>query len=128
MAGKRGALVALLAAALTGCTKHAPTHAGGKPVAYWVQALDSPDAHLRREAVEKLGNVGPADPAARPAVLRALRDKDANVRKAAVVALRKFGPPDPEASGLLTDLKAHDPDPQVRSYAARALEAPGNKY
>jgi len=115
-------LAAALVAGLAGCTKNPPTSAGGKPVAHWVKSLDSPDPHRRREAVEKLGNVGPADPVARPAVLRALRDKDPRVRKEAVVALHKFGPPDPDLVRLLTDLKVHDPDPHVREYAARALE------
>lgn len=119
------ALAAALVAGLAGCTKKPPTSAGGKPVAHWVEALDSSDPHQRREAVEKLGNVGPADPAARPAVLRALRDKDARVRKEAVAAVHKFGPPDAEATAALTELKDHDADPQVRSYAARALAGPG---
>lgn len=120
------ALVALLMVALAGCTGRPPTQAGGKPVRYWVQELDSSDPHRRRAAVEKLGNVGPADSAARPGVLRALRDTDARVRKEAVVALAKFGPPDPEAVTVLTELKANDPDAQVRNYAGRALHAPAN--
>ena len=122
MTVKRFAVAALLMAAIGGCHKTPPTQSGGKSVSYWLEAVTGPDAKLRKEAVEKLGNVGPTDPAALPAVIRALRDQDAKVRRAAIVALMKFGPLREETKPILTDLKARDPDVQVRSFAARALD------
>jgi vesicle coat complex subunit len=116
---KRLALTVVLAVLAGGCG-HAPTLAGGKPVSYWVEALQGPDPKLRQTAVFKLGNVGPADPAALPAVQGALKDRDARVRCAAVVALMKFGPVSREAVPALNELR-HDRDAQVRAYAAAAL-------
>jgi HEAT repeat protein len=107
--------------ALSGCGGAAPTMAGGKPVAHWVEQLRSPDARARKHAVEKLGNVGPSDPAAWPAVLAALKDADAAVRREAVLALMKFGQEGREAVATLADLSRRDPSPRVRDYAARAL-------
>ncbi len=59
------------------------------PASRWLQALHAADPNERREAADKLGNVGPAAKTAVPA---------------------------------LQDLREHDPDPGVRSYAGRALE------
>jgi HEAT repeat protein len=114
-------LVGMLTA-LAGCGGATPTMAGGKPVAHWVEQMRSPDARARKRAVEKLGNVGPADPAALPAVLAALKDVDAAVRGAAVLALMKFGPEARQAADTLAELRQRDRSPQVRDYAARALK------
>ncbi|HEV3256000.1 MAG TPA: HEAT repeat domain-containing protein, partial [Gemmataceae bacterium] len=89
--------VAVLAALLSGCGKPQPTTAGGKPVSYWVEALHDRDARLRKQAAFKLGNVGPADAAALPALIGALKDRDARVRCEAILALVKFGPDAKEA-------------------------------
>jgi HEAT repeat protein len=108
---------------LSGCSKAEPTLSGGKPVSHWVEALrTSTDAKVRKEAAFKLGNVGPADPTACPALVGALKDRDAAVRSEVVLALVKFGSAAHEAVPVLTNLRDHDPDPKVRSYAARALE------
>lgn len=115
-------LVFSLAALLSGCGRSAPTQAGGKSVRHWVEALQSPDARLRKEAAFKLGNVGAADPAALPALVGALKDRDAAVRREAVLALLKFGPAAREAVPPLTELRERDRDPKVRSCAAKALE------
>jgi HEAT repeat protein len=113
----------LFAVAVTacGCGRAAPTLAGGKPVHFWVEALQSPDAATRKHAVTKLGNVGSADPEAFPALLGALKDRDAGVRREAILAVMKCGPDAKEAEPVLTELQQKDRDSQVRTYAGRAL-------
>ena len=106
---------------LGGCSKAQPPLAGGKPVAHWVEALQSPDAKARKRAAFKLGNVGPADPAALPALIGALKDRDAGVRQEAILALLKCGPAAREAIPALSDLQKSAPDAQTRTYAAKAL-------
>src|SRR5439155_16911918 len=85
-------LVVSSAALLGGCGKEQPMLAGGKPVSHWVQALQNPDPKVRKQAAFKLGNVGPADPTALPALIEALKDRDAGVRREAILALLKCGP------------------------------------
>jgi HEAT repeat protein len=120
---KRQIIAPLLFAVVVagGCGRATPTLAGGKPVGYWVEALQSPDAATRKQAVSKLGNVGRAAPEAFPAVLGALKDRDAGVRREAILAVMKNGPDAQEAVPLLTEMQTHDRDTQVRAYAARAL-------
>jgi HEAT repeat protein len=110
--------LALLAA---GCGEPAAMTAGGKPVSHWLQALQDPDARVRKKAVTKLGNVGTADPAAIPAVAAALKDRDARVRVEAALALLKLGPAAKEAEAALAEAARTDPDGRVRDCAARAL-------
>jgi HEAT repeat protein len=115
--------VALVAVWTCGCGGSSPpTLAGGKPVSHWVGELKNPDPKHRREAVEKLGNVGLADPEAFPAVCAAFQDADPRVRCAAVLAVLKFGETAREAVPLLEDLRKRDRDPRVREFANRALE------
>jgi HEAT repeat protein len=111
----------VLAALVSGCGQPLPTQAGGKPVSYWVQALQNPDPKVRRTAVFKLGNVGPADGAALPAVQGALRDRDPRVRREAILALVKFGADARQALPLLNELR-HDCEGKVRADAVRAME------
>ena len=113
----------LLAVLAGGCGKDRPLLAGGKPVRYWVEALRNSDAKLRKQAAFKLGNVGPSDPSALPALVGALKDGDAGVRREAILALLKCGPEAREAVPQLTELKQHDADGRVRTCAARALKA-----
>lgn len=115
-------LVLLLALLAGGCGKERPMLAGGKPVRYWVEALRGSDAKLRKQAAFKLGNVGPADPSALPALLGALKDRDAAVRREAILALLKCGPEAQEAVPELRRLQRQDADIRVRICAARALE------
>ena len=116
--------VALGAVWVGGCGGPAPpTLAGGKPVGHWVEELTSPDPQHRRVAVEKLGNVGLADPAAFPAVCGALADADPKVRREAVLAVLKFGEVAREAAPRLDELRKNDRDFRVRESAGRALEA-----
>lgn len=119
----RFAITALLARSLGGCRQASPTMAGGKPAGYWIQALHDPDARTRQRAASKLGNVGPADAGALPALLEALRDSDPGVRQEVILALVKFGPPAEKAAPILADLQERDPNERVRSYAGRALKA-----
>ena len=104
-----------------GCAKAPTTMAHGQPVAHWVQALQGRDAQARRKAVRVLGNVGPSDPAAVPALGRAAADPAAAVRREAVRALLKLGPVAREALPALERCR-RDPDEQVRRDAALALE------
>ena len=118
----RYVFVGILTILLVGCGKEQPMLAGSKPVSHWVQALHSPDAKLRKQAAFKLGNVGPADPTALPALIGALKDKDANVCREAILAVLKCGPGARDAIPALTDLEKHSRDAQTRDYAAKALK------
>jgi HEAT repeat protein len=115
-------LAGLTPTALIGCGKTEPTLAGGKPVAYWVDALKAPDPRARKEAAFKLGNAGPVEPTVFPAVLAALKDADPQVRAEAVKALVKFGPAARDALPALEEMQQRDKDARVRQHAARALE------
>ena len=113
---------AMLLALLSGCSKPQPTLTGGKPLSHWVEALrSSPDAHMRKEAAFKKGNAGPADPTILPALVGALKDRDSAVRCETILALVKFGSAAREAAPALGDLRDHDRDPKVRSFAAKAF-------
>jgi HEAT repeat protein len=112
----------LLLALLSGCGRSEPPLSGGKPVTYWVSALQDPDAKLRQKAVVKLGNVGPKDAAVLPALIDALKDADAAVRREAVLSLMKYGPDAKEAVPVLADMKLRDRDEEVRVFAGKALE------
>jgi hypothetical protein len=114
----RGILLVLLLLPLVGCGRAHPTMAGGK----WAAALRDPDARLRKKAVFTLGNIGPSDPAALPALIGALRDADAGVRCEAILALLKCGPHAKEAIPALTEVQDRDRDARARAYAARALQ------
>lgn len=114
-------LAALPAVFLLGCGTSQPPELG-KHVERWVQALNDPDPKVRKNALLKLGNIGPADEAVLPALLGALADVDATVRREAILALVKYGPGAREAIPQLTDLRQHDRDARVRNYAAKALE------
>jgi len=115
-------LVVCLAVVVSGCGQAQPTMAGGKPVSYWLQALHDSEARQRKKAVCKLGNVGPANPATFPALITALKDPDGGVRCEAILALSKLGAGAGEAIPALTQVKLHDRNRQVRSYAAKLLE------
>src|SRR5262249_8547090 len=119
---KRSTLTALaIGLAACGCSPTKPTQAGGKPVSHWVQELKNPDAKVRRHAIAKLGNVGPKDASALPAVRDSLADADAGVRAEAIQAVMKFGAAAKEAESQLVALEKSDPSAQVRQYAGKAL-------
>jgi HEAT repeat protein len=117
------ALCAGAALLLGGCGGgQEPMTAGGKPVAHWVEGLKSPDAKVRKRAVQKLANVGAADPAAVPALAGALKDRDAGVRAEAALGLLRIGPAAKEAAGALQEAARKDTNPTVRAHAGKALE------
>jgi HEAT repeat protein len=113
-------IMACLAVALAGCGNGPPTVSSGKPVAYWVQAVKDPDIRLRKKAVAALGNVGPADAAAIPALTAAVADALPEIRREAILALLKSGR---DAHGAIAAITAalQDPDAQVRLVAEKAL-------
>jgi HEAT repeat protein len=118
-------LMPLVLSLASSCAKSPPTLAGGRPVGFWIEALQGPDAQLRKKAAFKLGNVGPADPAAFPALLAALSDRDASVRCEVILALAKFGAEAREAVPALVEVQRRDRDARVRLYAGRAVELLG---
>ena len=113
--------LAIFAVLLAGCSQTAPL-SGGKPVDYWVTAMQGPDAGLRKTAVCKLGNAGAPDAETWNALCRALRDRDAAVRREAILAIMKCGPRGQEAIPVLAELERQDPDAQVRMYAGKAAK------
>ena len=110
-----------LALIVVGCRQAEPTLSGGKPIDHWILALNDPDPNVRKIAATKLGNVGPADPAAFPALHAALNDREAVVRCEVILALLKFGPQAKDALPALAELRRRDPDAKVRDHAAKAL-------
>jgi HEAT repeat protein len=114
----RRVLVALLLLSLIGCGKAPPT----TRVNHWADTLRSNDAKLRKKAAFTLGNLGTIDPSVVPALRGALTDSDAAVRSEAILALLKCGPAAAEAVPALQDVQQRDPNAQVRSYAAKAVE------
>ncbi len=107
-----------------GCSRSAvPTkkYFGGEPVDHWLEAVKSPDPKTRKKAADVLGNVGPVDPRAIPALMKAVKDRDAKVRDAAVLGLSKIGAPAAAAVAVLEE-ETKDKDPAVRAHAAAALE------
>jgi len=120
------ALLGLFALA-AGCNREqvpAELYFSGEPVSHWIEAAKSSDPKVRKRAVDVLGNVGPADPAAIPALITATKDKDAAVRDAAVLGLSKIGPPAADALPALKEA-TKDPNPTVRNHAIAAVERVG---
>jgi HEAT repeat protein len=113
----RRLLLVILLLSLPACGQAPPRMKGGK----WARALCDPDARMRKQAAFTLGNIGPSDPAALPALIGALRDADAGVRAEAILALVKYGAGAQEAVPSLTEVQRNDPDPKVREYAGKAL-------
>lgn len=114
-------LVCLLLAACRRNEEPSEKHFGGKPVDRWLEAAKNPDPKTRKQAVEVLGNVGPIDERAIPALIEAVKDRDARVRDAAVLSLSKIGPPASAAESVL-DAATRDTDATVSKHAATALQ------
>jgi HEAT repeat protein len=112
----------VLALALTGCGESEPRLADGKPLSYWVKSLETGNAKHRRKAVFKLGNACTANPTVLSVVLGVLKDRDPGVRCEAILAMVKNGRAARAAIPALFELQQHDPNAQVRSYAARAKD------
>ena len=111
-----------LAALLLGCGRRGPVLSGGKPVHYWVDALQDADARLRKQAALKLGNAGPADAAVVPALRQALHDRDAAVRREAILALVRSARPGADA-GETGELIAWGPSPRASQALMLAVRA-----
>jgi HEAT repeat protein len=93
---------------------------GGRPLEHWLKRLQDRNPKSRKEAVNKLGNMGTEDAAARSAVVGALKDPDAAVRCEAILALAR-GLEDPSVVEALQHA-ARDKDAKVREFATRALK------
>jgi HEAT repeat protein/Tfp pilus assembly protein PilF len=82
--------------------------------------MSSPDASVRKLAVNRAGRMGPAADAVVPAVIELCRDKDPFVRTHASIAVWKIrGDFETAIPPLTAGLK--DPQPGVRSFCAAAL-------
>lgn len=111
-----------LAILIVGCGRSSTeVICSGQPTRYWVEALKNPDARLRLKAVKALGNIGPADAPAIPALIEALKDEDPRIRAEAAVALHKNASEAQEASYALNEA-LYDQNEHVRVCAAKALE------
>ena len=120
---RRAILALLLAALAVGCSRTdvpKEKYFEGEPIEHWLEAIKSPDAKTRKKAADILGNVGPVDPRAVPALIEAVKDKDAKVRDAAVLGLSKIGAPASAGESALEEA-TKDKDPTVRTHAATAL-------
>lgn len=121
----RYAVIPLLLAAVVGCGRSdgpKEKYFAGETVDHWLAELRSADPKKRKKAADVLGNVGPADPRAVPALTEAARDKDAKVREAVVLGLSKIGPSAAEALPILREVARADPDRRIRDEAAKAIE------
>ena len=118
----RFVLILGLAILAGGCAKAPPPLAHGKPINHWVEALQDPDARVRKKAVDVLGNIGAVDPVIVPALVGAVKDRDARVRAEAVLGLLRIGPAAREAIPVLEEAQKKDRDAKVRTYAGKALE------
>src|SRR5260370_11743948 len=97
-----GSLVCILVL-LVGCAqKSDPILSHGKPVSYWIQAMNASDSKERKKAVEALGYVGPADSAVIPALVGAVKDQDAAILPQTVLALPNIIPHPHEPIPYLT--------------------------
>jgi HEAT repeat protein len=117
----RSVIIAMAVLILAGCSGSPEAAYADKPVSHWLKAMESPDVKERKKAAEVLGNVGPSDPAAIPALIKALDDNDAKVRDAAVLSLSKLGRVAEKAADALDGLKS-DPDRSVRQHAVQAAK------
>ena len=121
---RRCLMMMMLGVLLFGCGRSdgpSKKYFSGEPVDHWLEAARKPDPKVRRKAAEVLGNVGPIDARAVPALIEAVKDKDAKVRDAAVLSLSKIGAPAASAEAALEEA-TKDRDQAVRTHAAAALE------
>lgn len=116
----RSPLVLLLSAAALGCGVRSakPASLGGRDVQAWVNALDDPRPHQRRQALLKLGDI-PDEPVAKAAIIRALGDPDPMVRREAIYSAAKAKELDDAAIERVNELAQSDPDASVREAAGK---------
>lgn len=119
---RRFVSMVLVMVAAGGCAREGPPSAGGKPIDFWIKAVDSPDAAIRRKAALKLGNVGPMHEGALPALLKALKDTDPQVRREAILAVAKFREAGEDAVPALQRIRDHDEDGHLQELAGLAMK------
>jgi HEAT repeat protein len=115
-------LLCLCVALCAGCNKEQSVLAGGKPIGHWIEATRDSSEKVRKQAIEKLRNVGDSDPSVLPALIAALKDSAPGVRREAIVAIVKYGPGAESAVDSLKPVASGDPDSQVRDYAVEAVQ------
>jgi HEAT repeat protein len=121
---KRMTLLVIPLLVMLGCNRSEvpkEKYFSGKSVEHWMDGIRSPDPKTRKKAAEVLGNVGPVDSRAIPALSGAVKDPDPKVRDAAVLSLSKIGPMAISTADVLQEA-TKDQDPTVRSHATTALE------
>ena len=89
-----------------------------KPMAQWIEHLESDDPQVRDEAVALLARMGPS---AIPGLIAALEHDDSYVRYVAVYALRDLGVQARSATNSLSERLYHDDRAVIRRGAAEAL-------
>ena len=99
----------------------APRAVADDAVAKWTQALKSGDEKTRLDAIDALGQMGPAAKGATGALAALLSDKSAEVRANAAFALQNIGP-DAMAAAPALAKAILDPDLHVQHMAIAALE------
>jgi HEAT repeat protein len=90
-----------------------------------IQQLTSPDAQERKNAIDALGDLGPAAKKAVPQLTKLLGDEDEHIRWHALRSLGAIGPDAAPAVDALAE-RLKDKSPVVRAYAAFALGRIGN--
>jgi HEAT repeat protein len=97
-----------------------PGAGGREDVPPLIESLESKDGHVRAEAAEELGLIGPIAREAIPALLRRLKDSEGMVRVKAADALARIDSKNPAAlPAVIAALK--DESEKVRRAAAEAL-------
>lgn len=91
-----------------------------------IELVAHPHAGVRERAADRLENLTPAA-AAVPALIKALADPVPAVRQNAATALGKHGVETADAIPALAKALQDDPDVNIRSYAAAALQEIGSK-
>jgi HEAT repeat protein len=119
---RRISLAVVLLGLACGCGgNRGPVVVHYKPVSYWLEQRKSTDIRTRRRAVASLCLAGKVDPAARTAVIEAVKDPDSTVRDTAVLGLLRMGRAADGAVAALREAQS-DSDPVVREHATKALE------
>ncbi|MFO0938259.1 MAG: HEAT repeat domain-containing protein [Gemmataceae bacterium] len=120
-----GALVLALSLTACGCGSRPVTTAkyfSGEPVSHWLDQAKSTNAKQRLKALDVLGNVGPADPGAIPALITGIKDKDAKCRSASILALSKIGPDAKAALPALNEISQSEKDPAIKKQIQIAMD------
>jgi HEAT repeat protein len=107
-----------------GLAKQEPFDYNGRPLSYWINALQEGDEKVRHQAAKALGNFGREGKEAVPALAVALADQADLVRVNAALALMKMAP-DTEAAVPQLGEALRDKYPMIRMDAVIALHRMG---